>query len=46
MKRFLGILLIALLMLPVLVQAQDATETPEPVVISWWANERGRCVMR
>jgi multiple sugar transport system substrate-binding protein len=42
MKRFLGILLIALLMLPILVQAQDATETPEPVVISWWANERGR----
>jgi len=42
MKRFLGILLIACLMLPVLVQAQDATDTPEPVVVTWWATERGR----
>ena len=42
MKRFLGFLLIALLMLPILVQAQDATPLPEPVVVTWWANERGR----
>lgn len=39
MKRFLMVLLVASLLLPVLAaQGQDA----EPVTITWWATERGR----
>lgn len=40
MKRFLAFVMIALVLLPILaVHAQDAAE---PVVITWWATERGR----
>jgi multiple sugar transport system substrate-binding protein len=40
MKRFLFVALVACLLLPVLaLQAQDAQQ---PVVINWWATERGR----
>ena len=40
MKRFIALLMIAIVLLPVLaVHAQDAAE---PVVLTWWATERGR----
>jgi len=39
MKRILFLMLIVCLMMPLLVQAQA---TPAPVVVTWWATERGR----
>jgi len=40
MKKFLIVLLMAAILIPILaVNAQDA---PAPVVVTWWATERGR----